>query len=233
MKKRFYETATCAKVDGGYAVQLDGRNIKTPAGTTLVMPTKALAEAVAAEWDIQGDEIDPKSMSLMPLAGTAIDRIPDIRENLIEGLLKYAETDLLCYMADDTQEELAKKQVQTWQPVLDWLAEDLSARLVATRGIVAVEQSTEALEALRIVLQDFDNWVLATMSELVGITGSLVLGLAIVKGHLSVDEALHIARVDEDHQIEQWGYDFEAIQRRDNITKDVHAAYQFYELLKT
>lgn len=233
MKKRFYETATCAKVEDGYAVQLDGCNIKTPAGTTLVMPTKALAEAVAMEWEMQGEDIDPKSMSLMPLAGTAIDRIPDIRENLIEGLLKYAETDLLCYMADDTQPELAKRQEKMWQPVLDWAADKLGARFVATHGIVAIEQSPKALEALRIVLQDFDNWVLASMSELVGITGSLVLGLALVKGHLTVEEALHIARVDEDHQIEQWGYDFEAIQRRDHITKDVKAAYQFYELLKT
>jgi len=230
MKKRFYEKAAAAQVDGGYAVQLDGRNVKTPNGTTLVMPTLALCEAVAAEWDAQGDEIDPKSMDLMPLAGTALDRVPDVREGLIEGLKKYGETDLLCHLADDTQEALVKRQREAWQPVLDWAADELGARLVPTQGIIAVDQDPKALETLKSVLESFDNWTLTAMGELVAITGSLILGLALVKGHLSVEEALHIARVDEDHQIEQWGDDFEAIARRKNITHDVTSAYRFFEL---
>ncbi|MBL4693614.1 MAG: ATPase [Magnetovibrio sp.] len=230
MKKRFYDKATAEKVDGGYAVHLDGRAVKTPQGTPLVMPSQALCEAVAQEWEAQGDEIDPKSMDLMPLAGTAIDRVSDVRDGLVEGLLKYGETDFLCYLAEDTQEVLVKKQIETRQPVLDWADEELGAKLVSTQGVVAVAQDPKAIEALRDVLQGFDNWTLTSMGELVAITGSLVLGLSMVKGHLSVDEALHIARVDEDHQIEQWGEDFEAQDRRALITKDVKTAYRFFEL---
>jgi len=232
MKKRFYEKAAVAKVDGGYAVQLDGLNVKTPMGTLLVMPTQALGEAVAAEWDAQGEEIDPKSMALMPLVGTAIDRVPEVRNGLIEGLLKYAETDLLCHLADDTQVALGKRQHEVWQPILDWAADELGARLIPTQGIVAVEQDPKTFEALRSVLESFDNWTLTAMGELVGITGSLILALALLKGHLTVDEALLAARVDEDHQIEQWGEDFEAVARRKNITRDVESAYSFFELLK-
>lgn len=230
MTKRFYEHASAEKVDGGYAVQLDGKTVKTPQGTPLVMPSLALCEAVAQEWADQGDEIDPKSMALMPLAGTAIDRVSEVREGLVEGLLKFAETDLLCYFAEDTQEALVAKQEQAWQPLLDWTADALGARLVSTQGIIAVDQDPKALAVLKDVLETFDNWTLTAMGELVAITGSLILGLAMVKGHLTVDEALHLARVDEDHQIEQWGFDFEAVQARDNKTKDVKSAYQFFEL---
>jgi len=229
MKKRFYDTAACAKVDGGYAVQLDGRGIKTPQGTPLLMPTQALAEAIADEWNAQGEEIDPKTMEMMPMAGTAIDRVPEVRDGLIEGLLKYAETDLLCYRAERPK-DLIQRQKEAWDPVLDWAAKDLGARLKPTHGIVAIDQDPEALSALKKVLEGFDNWTLTAMGELVGISGSLVVGLALIKGHLTVEQALHICEIDEAHQNEQWGEDFEAIERRKNIAKDVTSAHRFFKL---
>ena len=230
MTKRFYENATAAEVDGGYAVQLDGKSIKTPLGTLLVMPTAALADAVADEWNAQGDEINPKSMDLTPLAGTAIDRVPGVRDDLIEGLLRYGDTDLLCYRSEHPK-DLVDRQDAAWQPLLDWAADTLGARLEPTQGIVPISQSATARAAFKVVLDGYDNWTLAALGELVGISGSLVVGLALIKGHLSVEDALSICHVDEDHQNETWGLDHEAVQRRENVTKDITAAHRFFALL--
>ena len=232
MSKRFYKQAAAAPVDGGFAVELDGRAVKTPAGTPLVAPTRALADAVADEWNAQGDDIDPKSMSLTPLVGTAIDRVPEVRDGLIEGLLRYAGTDLLCHRAGHPA-DLAARQTQMWQPLLDWAADELGARLTPTEGIIAVEQDPAAIEALRAVLDGFDNWTLTALGELVGISGSLVVGLALAKGRLDMDQAFAVCMVDEDHQREQWGEDFEATARRENVRADLDAAYRFLELSRT
>jgi len=231
MSKRFYTEATAAAVDGGFQVELDGRAVKTPAGQALVMPTQALADAVAAEWNEQGDEIDPKSMSLMPLVGTAIDRVPDVRDGLIEGLLRYATTDLLCHRAGHPA-DLAARQTDVWQPLLDWAADELGARLTPTEGILAVDQDPAALAALHGVLESFDNWTLTALGELVGISGSLVVGLALAKGRLDIEQAYTVCHVDEDHQRELWGEDFEATQRRENVCADLAAAYRFLKLVQ-
>ena len=229
MSKRFYEHAAVAAVEGGFQVELDGRAVKTPAGSALIMPTHALAEAVAAEWNAQGDEIKPKSMALMPLVGTAIDRVPDVRDGLIEGLLRYAETDLLCHRATD-REDLIERQEKMWQPLLDWAADELGARLEPVHGIIAQDQDPVAIEAFKTALEGFDNWTLTALGELVGISGSLVVGLAVAKGRLDASQAFAVCQVDEDHQREFWGEDFEATARREGIRVDLATAYQFLKL---
>lgn len=231
MSKRFYTEAATTAVDGRFQVELDGRPIKTPAGQPLIMPTRALADAVAAEWNAQGDEIDPKSMSLMPLVGTAIDRVPDVRDGLIEGLLRYATTDLLCHRAGHPA-DLAARQAKAWQPLLDWAAIELGARLMPTDGIIAVDQDPAALAALKGVLEGFDNWTLTALGELVGISGSLIVGLALAKGRIDIEQAFTVCHVDEDHQRELWGEDFEATQRRENVCADLAAAYRFMQLVQ-
>ena len=229
MSKRFYKNAAAASVDGGCSVELDARPIKTPAGRLLVLPTRALADAVAAEWNAQGDDIDPKSMKLMPLCGTALDRVPEVRDGLIEGLLRYATTDLLCHRAAHPA-DLARRHVEVWQPLLDWASDALGARLLPTEGIIAVEQPLEALAAFKAHLERFDDWTLTALGELVGISGSLVLGLAMVKGRLDAAQAFDVFMVDEDHQRELWGDDFEASKRRENVRADLAAAYWFWQL---
>jgi len=231
MTKRFYKDAAAAEIDGGYCVQLDGKSVKTPQGSLLVMKSEALADAVAEEWNAQGDEINPKTMALTPLVGTAIDRVPGVRDDLIEGLLRYGDTDLLCYRATHP-EDLTQRQAQMWQPLLDWAADELGARLTPTEGIVPISQSAEARAAFKAVLDDCDDWTLTALGELVGISGSLVLGLALVRGHINVSQALAVCHVDEDHQNETWGLDHEAKHRRENVAKDITAAYRFFELLK-
>jgi len=229
MSKRFYKNAAAASVDGGFSVELDARPIKTPAGRLMVLPTRALADAVAAEWNDQGDDIDPKSMKLMPLCGTALDRVPEVRDGLIEGLLRYATTDLLCHRAAHPA-DLARRHVEVWQPLLDWSAETLGARLLPTEGIIAIEQPPAALAAFKAHLERFDDCTLTALGELVGISGSLVLGLAMVKGRLDAAQAFDVFMVDEDHQRELWGDDFEASKRRENVRADLAAAYRFWQL---
>lgn len=229
MSKRFYTEAAATPVDGGFQVELDGRAVKTPAGQALVLPTQALAEAVAAEWNAQGDEIKPKTMRMMPLVGTAIDRVPDVRDGLIEGLLRYADTDLLCHRATD-REDLIARQNEVWQPLLDWAADELGARLIPVQGIIAQDQDPAAIAAFKTVLEGFDNWTLTALGELVGISGSLVVGLAVAKGRLDGAQAFTVCQVDEDHQREFWGEDFEATTRREGIRADLATAYQFLQM---
>lgn len=231
MSKRFYKQAAAKALGDGFAVELDGRAVKTPAGRPLTLPTLALAQAVAAEWNAQGDKIEPKSMHLMPLCGTAIDRVPEVRAGLIEGLLRYADTDLLCYRAAHP-EDLARRQAEAWQPLLDWAADALGARLVPTQGVSHVPQDPAAHDAFQAALEGCDDWTLTALGELVGITGSLVVGLAVVKGRLTAREADAAAHVDDDYQQELWGEDAEAAKRRAGVRRDLETAARFLELLK-
>ncbi|MCW8915335.1 MAG: ATPase [Magnetovibrio sp.] len=229
--KRFYKEAGTAQTDEGYCVTLDGRAVKTPAGKSLVLPSEALAKAVAAEWDAQGDEIDPASMALMPLCGTAIDRIPDVRDGLIDGLLRYADTDLLCYRAP-TPEDLAARQAEVWQPLLDWAEETFGAKLNVTEGVVPVTQDDSAKQGFAGAMVGMDNWELTALAEMVGISGSIVVGFAMFVGALDGDQAFKVCHVDEDHQIAQWGEDAEATERRANVMAELKTAVQFLELIK-
>ena len=231
MTKRFYKEAAAVDAEGGFAVTLDGRAIKTPAGKPLAVPTRALAEAVAQEWDDQGDEVDPKTMPLMQLCGTAIDRVPDVRDGLIDGLLRYIDTDLLCYRAA-SPEDLAKRQAEVWQPLLDWAEETFGAKLKTVEGVIPVTQDPAARAGFNAAMADLDDWQLTVLAEMVGITGSIVVGFAMFAGALDADQAFAVCHVDEDHQIALWGEDAEASERRANVRAELATAVQFLELLK-
>lgn len=231
MSKRFYKTAAAAPVEGGFAVTLDGRGVKTPAGKPLTIPTQALADAVAAEWDGQGDDIDPNSMPLMQLCGTAIDRVPDVRDGLIDGLLRYVDTDLLCYRAE-TPEDLAARQAEVWQPLLDWAAETFGANLKVVNGVIPVTQDDSARQGFATAMVDLDDWQLTALAEMVGVSGSIVVGFAMFAGALDGEQAFKVCHVDEDHQIALWGEDAEATERRANVLAELNTAVRFLDLLR-
>lgn len=230
MTKRFYKDVAAVEAEGGFAVTLDTRPIKTPASSPLTLPTRALAEAVAGEWDAQGDEIAPQSMPLMQLSGTAIDRVPNVRDGLIEGILRYADTDLLCYRADHP-DDLIASQNATWQPLLEWADDTYGAKFKVATGIIPVEQDSAVREALRSPLVKLDNWTLTALGELVGISGSIIVGLAVLKGRIDAEQALQVCQLDEDYQNARWGKDAEALARRKNIQADLATTTQFLELL--
>jgi chaperone required for assembly of F1-ATPase len=222
--KRFWDRAAVDKGTGGYGVLLDGRPVRLPGGAPLAVGSERLAEAVAAEWGAagggaKGGEMSPDDVPLTRLAGTAQERIAPDPAPVAEGLAKYAETDLLCYRAEDPS--LAALQAEGWQPLLDWAARRHDASLRVTAGLMPVAQPAEALASLRRAVGALPPLELAALGVLVPAFGSLVLGLAVVEGRLDAAEALRLATLDETFQEGFWGTDAEAAARRARIAAEV------------
>jgi chaperone required for assembly of F1-ATPase len=228
--KRFYEEVSVAAVDGGYAVRLDGREVRTPAKATLVLPSAGLAEAVAAEWAAQGARLVPASMPLMSLACTAIDQVAPNRAAVIAELLSYAGSDLLCYRAAHP-EALVARQAEVWQPLLDWAARDLDAPLRVICGIRHQPQPEDAVAALRQAVEALDDLSLTALDCATRASGSLIVALALHRGRLRPDVAFEAAELDASFQIEAWGEDPEATRRRAAVLADLAAAGRLFALL--
>ncbi len=208
---------------------LDGRPVHTPQRARLSLPTQALAEAIAEEWRAQGAKIEPASMPLSRLANSAIDRASVRREEVIEGLVAYGETDLLCYRAQWPQKLIAL-QAEAWDPLLDWSREALGAELDVVTGVMHTAQPPESIKAMENALRGYDTFALTAMNQIATLTASLVLTLAIARGRLGVEAAWRAAHVDEDWQISQWGEDAVARQRREAQWADMCAATKFLNL---
>jgi len=209
LRRRFWRTATVRPAPGGFAVDLDDRPLRTPAGRPLVLPTEALARAVAAEWDALGGEIDPHRLPLTRAANSAIDRVAARRDAVIDAIAEYGASDLLCYRAD-APAGLAQRQADGWDPWLAWGARTLGAPLVAVAGVMHHRQPAPSLAALRAAVAEHDAFGLAALHELVTLSGSLVLGLAVARGALDAEAAWELSRIDETWQVEHWGLDAEA-----------------------
>ncbi len=207
--KRFWKAASVAELDMGYTVHLDGRAVKTPAKNPLILPNRKLAELIAAEWDAQQGLVNPETMPMTRRANSALEKVAPNRGAVVDELAGYGGSDLLCYRAE-TPAELVARQAAGWQPWLDWAARDLAAPLHVTTGIVHVSQPAETLVNLRAEVAALEVFPLAGLHDLVAISGSLVLALAMAKGHLPPDAAFALSRIDEHWQAEQWGVDEDA-----------------------
>ncbi len=228
--KRFYKEVGIHKAASGHAILLDGRAVKTPAKETLHLPSAALAQALAGEWQSQADVVQPSSMPLTQLACTAIDQTHPRHREILEETAAYGGNDLLCYRVE-RPEALRQRQQQHWQPLLDWAHLRFDAPLQVTSGILSVEQPSASLTALRQPLLDLDPFALTAFAQVVRISGSLVLGLALLKGELDADGTFERAELDETFQIEQWGEDAEASKRRALRLSDLRDAERFLLLL--
>jgi chaperone required for assembly of F1-ATPase len=230
--KRFYKTAGVGEGPDGFSVTLDGRPIKTPGRATIAVPQRGLAEAIAAEWDAQEGEIKPHTMPMMQLAATVIDHFPAHRPAVEATVLRFAETDTVCYRAEPGQpNELIRLQRALWDPLLDWLANRHGARLATAEGILAVKQPREALEKLAEVVSAMDDWRLGAFQSAAASSGSLVIGLALVEGRIDADEAFAAAELDSGFEIDRWGEDAEAARRRAVVAADLKAARRFHDLV--
>jgi chaperone required for assembly of F1-ATPase len=216
---------------GGYVVALDGRPAMTPEGRELALPSATLARAAADEWRAQAETIDFESMPMTRLAFTALDRVGGARLGVIGQALKYAGTDLLCYRAD-TPEELVSRQVEHWQPLLDWAVDALGAPLRVTQGVSPVAQSEESLGALGVAVEALDDMELAVLSTVTAASGSLIVALALLAGRIGAEEAFEVSQVDESFQISRWGEDAEAEDQRRRLKADIRAAADFLGLLR-
>ena len=209
--KRFWTAAEVHAVEGGYTVRLDGRDVRTPLKTLLVMPTRALAEGVAAEWDAQEGVIDPLSMPLTRAVNATLDKVVPQRAEVAANLLEYGGTDLLCYRATGPA-RLVARQAEAWDPLLDWADTALGARLNVTTGVMYVAQPAVAMESLRAWIETMTPWELTALSEFVTLSGSLVLALSAMEG-TDPETLWPLSRIDEDWQAEQWGEDAEEAER--------------------
>ncbi len=231
MARRFYKAVSVVSAPGGYGVRLDGRALKTPARRPLVVPGQALAAAIAEEWDCQGETLDPRTMRLTRLANTAIDRVAGERAPVIDEIARYGQSDLLCYRAVSPA-SLRARQDAGWQPLLDWAAEHLGAALRVADGVVPIEQDPAALARLRAEVAVLDALALTAFRELVGLSGSLVLALAVLHRHLEAEAGWELSEIDAVHQMERWGEDAEAAAARESHRRDFLAAARFLALLR-
>lgn len=204
--KRFWKETTAEQIDGGWTVHLDGRSVKTPAKAGLIVPTRAIANAIATEWEAQEGLIDPLSMPFTRTANAAIDKVAPQHAEVAEMLAAYGDADLLCYRAE-APEELVSRQAKTWDPYLNWAAEELGVRLHPRVGLMHESQDATALAALATQTHALSAYELASFHDLVSLTGSLVLGFASAQDYASLSDIWAASRLDETWQEEQWGVD--------------------------
>jgi len=229
--RRFYRQVDHVSVDTGWQITLDGKVLRSPARADFVLPTRQLAEAIAVEWDAQQEHVLPHNMPMMQLASTAVDRVALNHDKVAAEIAGYAASDLVCYHAD-MPEELVRRQAQSWQPLVDWANHRFDTALRATTGIVAIEQSADSLARFNQVAHALDSWRLTALASLTGSTGSLIIALAVLDGHLNAEQAALTAQLDELFQAERWGEDAEAAQRRQALARDVTDTAHFLSLLK-
>ena len=229
--KRFWTSTDVQQIDGGFTVVLDGRSIKTPAKAPLVLPSYAMAQALAVEWDAQAEKIDPNTMPMTRAANAAIDKVQHQHAAVADMLAEYGGTDLLCYRAD-TPQELIDRQAQHWDPILDWAHREFGARLNLAQGVMFAEQPQDSLDVLRTATHAFDTFELTGFHDLVAMSGSLVLGFAVARDHLTPAQAWTLSRIDEEWQIEQWGRDEEADSMAAVKQTAFEDAYRFMKLIK-
>lgn len=228
--KRVYKAASSGAVDGGWSVALDGRPLRTPGRSEVILPSAALAAAVAAEWEAQHGDIRPATMPLFRLAATAIDRTRAQRERVVGETAGYAGSDLVCYRAEQPA-ALAARQQAVWQPLIEWATARYDAALAVTAGIVPTRQSPAALKAFAAAVAALDDFRLTALHDLTGACGSLVIALALLEGRLDAEAAFAASQLDETFQIEAWGEDTEAAARRRSLAADIAAAARFLDLL--
>jgi chaperone required for assembly of F1-ATPase len=228
--KRFWKAVSVIPEDGGWALQLDGRPLRTPARAPLVVPTEALADAIAEEWRSAGEDVDPRAMPLTGLANAAIDRVAPERAAFAGGLARYAEADLACYRSE-WPPDLVERQQQAWDSLLAWGRRRYDVDFSTTSGLMPVPQPQATVERLGHTIAALDPFRLAGLSPLVTIGGSLLAALAVLENAMPPEEAWTKVSVDERWQLEQWGADAEAAAALENKRRDFMAATRFLTLL--
>jgi chaperone required for assembly of F1-ATPase len=229
-RKRFYASAGVAEADGGFAITLDGKPIKTPSGRQVVAPVREIAHAIAAEWNAQGEMINPLSMPLTRFANSVGEGVVDRVDAVAEDVAKYLGTDLLFYRAGHP-EALVEREAAQWDPIVSWAAEALGAHFILAEGIVHVVQPDSAVAAARAVFPG-DPWSVAALHVVTTLTGSALLALALTHGVRDPEQVWAAAHVDEDWNIEKWGMDEEVAARRAARLVDFRAAVSILKALK-
>ena len=235
--KRFWTAADVAEVEGegkgggGFTVQLDGRPVKTPARAALVVPTRAMAQAIAAEWDAQEGKVDPGSMPVTRSANAAIDKVTHQHAEVAGLIAAYGDSDHICYRAE-APAELVRRQAEGWDPLLDWAAAEFGGRLIPVQGVMHSPQPAAALAPMTAAVHAMDAFTLTAFHDLVSLSGSLVIGFAALRDHAAPDALWALSRIDEKWQAELWGADDEAEALAARKESDFLHAKRFYDLAR-
>jgi chaperone required for assembly of F1-ATPase len=236
LPKRFYKEATADARDAAFAVLLDGRPVKTPAKNALLLPTPAAAQVVAAEWQAQDEYIDPQNMPLTRLVHSALDGVAGEKAACVDEIVKYAGTDLICYRASEP-EGLVKAQAEAWDPYLRFAHEKFGARFICAEGIIFAAQPEPARQAIHAAVEALaapkatGALALAALNVMTSLTGSAIIALGIVHGAFGTESAWKAAHIDEDFQMQIWGHDEEALQRRARRWIEMEAAARLFRLV--
>jgi chaperone required for assembly of F1-ATPase len=223
--KRFYKEVSVGPVEGGFGVLLDGRPVRTPGKNLLALPTEDLAAAIAAEWRGQGEEVIATSMPLLRLANSVIDGVAVNREGVVDAVMRFADNDLLCYRAHQPP-DLVARQSAGWDPWLDWARRRHDANMTVAAGLGHVDQTPDALAALRQAVSALDPFALGALHVIASITGSLVLALAVADGAANGAQVFTLSRIDEIYQAEKWGEDAEAAKRATALAHELDKAVE-------
>lgn len=227
--KRFWKSAAVVNEDAEFAIELDGRRVRTPAKAELRLPARPMAEAVAAEWLEQGDVVNPLSMPVTRSANAAIDKVRHQHREVADMLAAYGDADLLCYRAESPQ-ELVDRQLEQWDPPLDWASDTLGVRLSVHHGVIHHPQAEEDMARLSERVHAMSDFQLAAFHDLVSLSGSLILGFAAALDWCEPEAIWTLSRLDELWQEEQWGPDEEA-QAMARTKRDAFLhAKRFFEL---
>lgn len=228
--RRFYKTVSVADENGLWCVRLDGKPVRTHMRSLLGASNRALADALAEEWDAQDPVIDRETMPITRLVSTAIDRVDPERAAIVDGLMAYVDSDLLCYRAAYPA-SLKARQNEAWQPILDWLHDSNGVRFTVVEGIMPTEQPKEVAASLRSAIESLSDDHLTAFQASAAVTKSLALSMAMVRGRLSAEDVAAYAHLDETFQAEQWGEDHEALLRRRDIDAEIFAISKYLSLL--
>ena len=235
LPKRFYKEADVAERDGAWAVLLDGRIVRTPAGGTLALPSEAAARLVAAEWDAQGEEIDPSTMPVTRLVNSALDGVARDLSGVAADIVKYAGSDLVCYRAGEPA-GLVAAQTAAWDPALAFAREKFGARFILAEGVMFAAQPDHAISAFSGAVEKIAGLKdaalrIAALHSMTTLTGSALIAIMIAHGGLTAEEAWTAAHVDEDWQMRLWGADEEALAKRAERFVDMRAAVDLWGAL--
>jgi chaperone required for assembly of F1-ATPase len=229
-RRRFYAKVDTAPAEGGFSVRLDGRIARSPTAAPLILPTEALAELIAAEWDAQARQIDPASMPTTRLAWGALALDDEGRAAAARRVASFAGSDLLCYFAD-WPPGLLERQERRWGPVIGWAETALDAKFHRTQGVVHQPQPQATLDRIAALAGEEDAFALAGLAAAAALFGSAILAFALRRGELTVEAAFELSRLDETFQEERWGVDAEAAARADAMAREVVTLGRWFEAL--
>ena len=229
--KRFFSDASTGARDGGFAVLMDGRQLRTPGKAPFLAPTQALADICAAEWRAQIDIVRPETMPMTRLVNVVIDHTPRTRPRIVESIAGYAATDLVCHRAE-TPVALVQRQADAWGPLVEWAERDLGAPLKVVTGVIATEQSPKARAAFAAAAEALDDFALTGLAQAVGIAGSAVIGIAFARGRLDAKTAFEASSLDDLWQLETWGEDFIARKRLDGLKAEFDMLGAYFAALR-